>query len=989
MAKVMSLTSEHISSAWGFKEELRKLHVSLTKIQAVLHDAEKRQVSDESVRIWLLELKDVAYGADNVLDEFGYEILRQKVETQNKKKNGVCECHPQVWFGPRNRLFIDDSEVVGRGDDVLEIVNLLIGANNQQAISVIPIVGMAGLGKTTIAKLVYKHELKLQDARSCARSCALNFKIRNLEFRGKFGDDVPHVRRLSLISDGQITPTIPLSKDGMGQLRIVFSIDVDLGNKLLNLKCLRGLTLSGSCIKELPKSIGKLRHLRLLHIESAPIKALPKAVTKLYNLQTLVIKYCPYLKELPNDLHNLISLRHIDDIDHWHIKQLPIQMGLLTCLQTLPFFVIGQDAGRRIEELGCLSQLRGGLSIYNLEHVRDREEAKIANLAGKTGVQKLGFHWRTQFYSSYLGEGSSISRVGPGGSGHGRNALFPALKKLVLNDMPNLVEWKDAMEPTTTIGVAVFPCLEELTIQKCGQLTSAPCHFPSLKKLDIREICSTTFERISSKLNTLTSLEILNISKLTSLPEQLLQNNTSLMSLGDMGFVMIWCPSPALHMRMYGPFAPLSDHSGYMTWTRLPEGLDCLTRLSHLEIGGFCDEVDVFPGLNSIQPASLTYLHLQGSAKLNSLPHEIQRFTALTTLDITRFDGIEALPECSSYSTPQLLTYYGLSQIKGKMCKGERCRVVQNCAYSTYQNLWMPEFLPSKLGLSRRKIVDSPWCDNCGTGVEDCLHALWKCPAIECSWSTQHELAEIRKQEFGSFHDLVRQVGSHNRALLLEKFAATCWLLWHKKNQTRLHLPSDDYTQIRHRAETLIQEHARIHLKEHHQSPPNPKVSWQPPTSYKYKVNFDGAIFRESKEGGTGVVIRDQNGLVIATLSQRVKTCPSAEMIEARAAKRAIQFALEIGIFDAIFEGDSDLIIREISSPEAMHNVYGLVLEDAKALLHHFERYQFTHTRRSGNTVAHALARRALNIQNLCVWMEDVPPDIIPVLYSDFSSINS
>ena len=32
----------------------------------------------------------------------------------------------------------------------------------------------------------------------------------------------------------------------------------------------------------------------------------------------------------------------------------------------------------------------------------------------------------------------------------------------------------------------------------------------------------------------------------------------------------------------------------------------------------------------------------------------------------------------------------------------------------------------------------------------------------------------------------------------------------------------------------------------------------------------------------------DQQGSVIATLSQKVKTCPSAEMIEARAAKRAI-----------------------------------------------------------------------------------------------------
>ena len=288
----------------------------------------------------------------------------------------------------------------------------------------------------------------------------------------------------------------------------------------------------------------------------------------------------------------------------------------------------------------------------------------------------------------------------------------------------------------------------------------------------------------------------------------------------------------------------------------------------------------------------------------------------------------------------------------------------------------------------RRKIVDSPWCEMCGSEVEDCLHALWKCPAIVSTWSMQHELADIRKIEHSSFQDLVRQVGTKNRDLILEYFAATCWLLWHKRNQSRLHLPSVDYAQIRTRAEALIQEYTNIQSKEQRRSPQNSKVSWQPPTSNKYKVNFDGAIFRESKEGGIGVVVRDQQGLVIATLSQRVKTCLSAEMIEARAAKRAIQFALEIGIFDANFEGDSELIIREISSQEAMHTVYGLVLEDAKALLHLFERYRFTHTRRNGNNVAHALARRASNIQNLCVWMEDVPPDITPILYSDFSSIN-
>ena len=52
-------------------------------IQDVLADAERRQESDQSVRRWLQRLKDVAYDADDVLDEFAYEILRRKVEIRN------------------------------------------------------------------------------------------------------------------------------------------------------------------------------------------------------------------------------------------------------------------------------------------------------------------------------------------------------------------------------------------------------------------------------------------------------------------------------------------------------------------------------------------------------------------------------------------------------------------------------------------------------------------------------------------------------------------------------------------------------------------------------------------------------------------------------------------------------------------------------------------------------------------------------------------
>ena len=81
--------------------------------------------------------------------------------------------------------------------------------------------------------------------------------------------------------------------------------------------------------------------------------------------------------------------------------------------------------------------------------------------------------------------------------------------------------------------------------------------------------------------------------------------------------------------------------------TCLPEGLKCVTRLKYLTIGGFCEELDAFPSLSSIQHlhTSLESLHLYGWAKLNSLPDEIQHFTSLKYLYINIFDGLEALPE--------------------------------------------------------------------------------------------------------------------------------------------------------------------------------------------------------------------------------------------------------------------------------------------------------------------------------------------------------
>ena len=175
-----------LSLEWNCKEELKHLLHQLHKIKFVLPDAQKRQVSNESVRIWLMELRDVANDVSDVLDKFGYEdsqkkLKKLKVEDQtmdqvrsfsfcnslDKIVNAMDVLGLSMKLGnpisktglEKNKYpFRDNSEVVGRDFDVVKIVTDLTNSSNEQGISVLSIVGMGGLGKTTLAELVFNHE---------------------------------------------------------------------------------------------------------------------------------------------------------------------------------------------------------------------------------------------------------------------------------------------------------------------------------------------------------------------------------------------------------------------------------------------------------------------------------------------------------------------------------------------------------------------------------------------------------------------------------------------------------------------------------------------------------------------------------------------------------------------------------------------------------------------------------------------------------------
>ena len=131
------------------------------------------------------------------------------------------------------------------------------------------------------------------------------------------------------------------------------------------------------------------------------------------------------------------------------------------------------------------------------------------------------------------------------------------------------------------------------------------------------------------------------------------------------------------------------------------------------------------------------------------------------------------------------------------------------------------------------------------------------------------------------------------------------------------------------------------------------------------KVNYDGTIFSKDGRARLGVVVRNSDGVVIASLSQQIPLPATVTQVEALATRRAIEFAMELGITSAVLEGDSEIIHRELIGTEPSLALHGHIIHDVKQLASYFACIHFVHVRRQGNNVAHALERRAINSPDL------------------------
>jgi ribonuclease HI len=297
----------------------------------------------------------------------------------------------------------------------------------------------------------------------------------------------------------------------------------------------------------------------------------------------------------------------------------------------------------------------------------------------------------------------------------------------------------------------------------------------------------------------------------------------------------------------------------------------------------------------------------------------------------------------------------------------------------------LKDSLPSKLNLKKKNVVEDPTCELCGAPTEDILHALWVCPHVQTAWGKDTGLKGFRKSNFLNFTELWCQVRTLEPPVDLELFSTTCWAIWHRRNKVRLKQPVEKADHIPIFAREFLQEFQScqtLHLPSSH---PQPQTHWRKPTTCSYKVNYDGAVFAETAEAGIGVIVRNAQGKPMATLSQKIRFPLSVEATEAMAVRRAIRFALELGLTEVEFEGDSQIINDALNGEKYTQADFGVIIEDTKAFARCLHKHLFLHVKRMGNSVAHALARRAQHCTCPNDRMESVPPNIEHLLSSDIS----
>ncbi|XP_058067577.1 probable disease resistance RPP8-like protein 4 [Magnolia sinica] len=212
LGKLSDFLVQEAVSLYQVRDQVESVERELRRMRCFLKDADAKQSGDERVKNWVADVRDVAYDAEDIVDTFilrieqkrrsgfvgslkrcmfinvelsarheisnGIERIKNKIQeiSASTERYGIKDIS-RVEEGSSSRgeslreqrqtspLF-GETEVVGFEEDIKALVGRLIDVDLRRC--VVSVVGMGGLGKTTLAIKVYNNDAVKKHFDCCA-----------------------------------------------------------------------------------------------------------------------------------------------------------------------------------------------------------------------------------------------------------------------------------------------------------------------------------------------------------------------------------------------------------------------------------------------------------------------------------------------------------------------------------------------------------------------------------------------------------------------------------------------------------------------------------------------------------------------------------------------------------------------------------------------------------------------------------------------------